>query len=109
MIKQLLIILAVGFQMLYADDSADSLFLNIGRKYALAGMSVYVFSEGKGDYRYSYGRRDISRNLPVNRQTKYRIASISKYVTATAIFILSDRGLLDLDASASNGCRLQCL
>jgi len=92
----------LGLQILSADDSADSLFWNIGQKYGLTGMSVHVFSQGKGEYRYSYGKRDIIRNLPVNSQTKYRIASISKYITAAAVFILADRELIDLDASASH-------
>jgi len=91
----------VGFQFLYAGEGADSMFWDIGRKYGLTGMSIHVFSEGKEDYQYSYGKRDIVRNLPVNSQTKYRIASISKYITAAAVFILADRDLIDLDASAS--------
>lgn len=102
MFKYLLLLVIAGFKMLCADNGMDSVFFNIGRNYGLTGMSVHVFSEGKGEYQYSYGKRDISRNLPVNSHTKYRIASISKYITAAAVFILADRELLDLDASASD-------
>ena len=43
------------------------------------------------------GQRDLAAALPVNDDTRYRVASISKLVTATAAMRLVERGELDLD------------
>lgn len=70
--------------------------------YNVVGMSVAVT---KGDtivYTKGFGLRDIARNLPVDDSTVYRIASISKMITATALMILYDQGWINLDADISN-------
>lgn len=70
--------------------------------YSVVGMSVAVT---KGDtlvYTKGFGQRDIARNLPVDDSTVYRIASISKMITATALMILYDQGWINLDADISN-------
>jgi len=79
--------------------------------YNLMGLSVATVCEGKITGTYHAGVRDFERNLPVNDNTKYRIASISKFVMTTAMMQLYDRKLLDLDEDVSNylGFRLRNL
>lgn len=43
------------------------------------------------------GYRDIARRLPMARDTLFRIASVTKIVTAIAAMMLVDDGLIDLD------------
>ncbi len=68
----------------------------------LMGLSVATVCDGKITGTYHAGLRDFERNLPVNENTKYRIASISKFVMTTAMMKLCDRKLLDLDEDVSN-------
>ena len=44
---------------------------------------------------------DASKNLPVNDQTKFRVASISKIITAIAVMQLAEQGKNDLNTDAS--------
>lgn len=69
--------------------------------YNLMGLSVATVCDGKITGTYHAGLRDFERNLPVNEDTKYRIASISKFVMTTAMMQLYDRKLLDLDEDVS--------
>ncbi|MCU0643374.1 MAG: serine hydrolase [bacterium] len=89
--------------LLFADDSRlDSLLLAISAKYQLAGMSVTVIKDTSVVFSRGYGLRDIGRNLATNNKTAYRIASISKMVTATAIMQLYEQRLFKLDDDVSS-------
>ncbi len=81
----------------------------IASEYDLAGLSVVALCDGVIAGEWYTGLRDVKRELPVNRETKYRIASISKLVLTTAMLTLCDEGLLDLDADAGDylGFRLR--
>ena len=74
----------------------------IRNDYNLMGISVATVCDGKVTGTYHAGLRDFERNLPVNENTKYRIASISKLVMTTAMMKLYDRKLLDLDEDVSS-------
>jgi len=69
--------------------------------YNLMGISVATVCDGKITGTFHAGLRDHERNLPVDENTKYRIASISKFVMTTAMMTLCDRKLLDLDEDVS--------
>lgn len=62
------------------------------------GMAAAVTRDGVVIWTGSAGYRDIDRKLPVDAETSFRLASVSKLVTATAAIVLHDRKLLDLDA-----------
>ncbi len=68
----------------------------------LVGLSVGVVSQGEVIFSHTAGQRDLSRNLPVNDSTLYRIASISKLVAATALMQLYEQGAFDLDDDVSD-------
>jgi CubicO group peptidase (beta-lactamase class C family) len=68
----------------------------------LMGMSVLFMCDGEIDGIYNYGIKDYTRDLAVDDSTMYRIASISKAITATGAMALVDQGLLDLDADISD-------
>src|SRR5207247_9763282 len=45
-----------------------------------------------------FGYADTERTTPVTRETQFRIGSVSKPLTATAVALLYEQGKLDLDA-----------
>jgi len=61
-----------------------------------AGVSVLVRREGKDLCFASAGMADIAAAKPVRRDAIFRLYSQSKPITAAAVMILADRGLLDL-------------
>lgn len=62
------------------------------------GMAAAVTRDGTLIWSGSAGYRDLERKLPVETETSFRLASVSKIVTATAAMVLYDRNMLDLDA-----------
>ena len=62
------------------------------------GMGAAVVRDGELVWSGSAGLRDVERGLPVEARTKFRLASVSKVVTATAAAQLAEQGALDADA-----------
>ena len=62
------------------------------------GFSAAVWHDGAVVWTGTAGLRDIEHGLPVTRDTRFRLASVSKLVTATAVAKLAEDGLIDLDA-----------
>ena len=65
----------------------------------LMGASILVYQENQGVYREEFGFSDISKNERMQRDSIFRMASMSKPITAVAALILVERGLLSLDDS----------
>jgi CubicO group peptidase (beta-lactamase class C family) len=68
----------------------------------LIGMSVAVVCNGTVADVYHYGQSDITRSIPVTDSTLYRVASISKSVTASALMKLFEQGYFTLDDNISD-------
>ena len=64
---------------------------------ALAGAATLVWRHGRVVQTASVGRRDLVTNLPVERDTIFRIASMTKPVTTVAALTLYDEGRFALD------------
>ncbi len=64
------------------------------------GLVVAVWHNGKPLLQHGYGYADLQRReAPDPDQTRFRIASISKPIAATALLHMVDEGLIALDAS----------
>jgi CubicO group peptidase (beta-lactamase class C family) len=63
----------------------------------LAGAATLVWRDGRVVHRASLGCRDLVTNLPVERDTIFRIASMSKPLTTMAALMLYDEGRFALD------------
>lgn len=61
-------------------------------------VSVAVVEHGEVILAETYGLADITAARPATPETAYALASITKPMTATAICVAADEGLLDLDA-----------
>ena len=67
----------------------------------LIGMSVAVVCNGEIKDIYHYGMSDLERRIEISDQTMFRIASISKTITASALMKLYEQGLFNLDDDIS--------
>lgn len=67
------------------------------KKWNIVGASVAIAKEGKLIYAKGYGYADTSLKIPTQPFNKFRIASISKLVTATAIMKLQEEGKLSVN------------
>lgn len=74
----------------------DELVRSIAEKNALVGLSVAVAVDGKLVDVRGLGWEDFFAGTPAGAETRYRWASISKPLTATAVLRLAARGF-DLD------------
>ncbi len=63
----------------------------------IAGAAVAVSSNGEPIYAKGFGVRDLCTKKPVDPNTIFGIASVSKSFTALAIMGLQDKGLLSVD------------
>src|ERR1700729_1248790 len=68
------------------------------------GVSVAVVENGQYEWASGFGFADVENNVPASEHTLFRLASISKSLTATAAMQLWERGRLDLDASVQKYC-----
>src|SRR5262249_41201914 len=76
----------------------DSAIQSILDKDKVPGLSVAVVANGQLSLARGYGLADIENNVPATDRTVYRLASISKMLTATAVMQLVEQGKLDLSA-----------
>ncbi len=68
------------------------------------GVSVAVVENGEYEWGSGFGLADAENNAPASEHTLFRLASISKSLTATAAMLLWERGRLDLDAPVQKYC-----
>src|SRR5829696_1060385 len=67
------------------------------RAFATPGLSVAIAAAGKLVWSESCGFADARRRLRVTAGTQFRIGSVSKGITATAVARLYQQGRLDVD------------
>ena len=70
-----------------------------------AGLAVGVVRDGSLAWFHGHGVADIRSGTPVDEHTVFRIASITKTITAVAVMQLWEQGLVDLDAPANDYLR----
>jgi CubicO group peptidase (beta-lactamase class C family) len=76
--------------------AVDALMADYARPHG-PGASVLVVHDGRVDLMRSYGRADVERATPVSRETNFRLASLTKQFTATAVMQLAADGKLRYD------------
>jgi CubicO group peptidase (beta-lactamase class C family) len=68
----------------------------------LAGAAAGVLCEDESAWSAGAGFADLARRTAANPATLYRVASITKTFTGTAVMQLRDAGRLELDEAAAN-------
>jgi CubicO group peptidase (beta-lactamase class C family) len=61
------------------------------------GACVLAIDHGKVVFEHGSGLADVETNTPCTPETNFRMASVSKQFTATAVMLLVDRGKLSVD------------
>ena len=90
-----------------AVDSLDKNLRHVQIANQVLGMSVVVVIGDSVVFNKGYGTADLGRNIAVTESTIYRIASISKSVTATALMQLYEQGRFALDDDISTAMGYQ--
>lgn len=80
--------------------SYDQTIAGLLLAFDVPGASVAVSRQGKLVYARGIGWIDRERTTPVQPDSLFRIASVSKPITAVAVLKLVEEGLIDLDAPA---------
>jgi serine beta-lactamase-like protein LACTB len=79
-------------------EAVDQAVMAQMHKQGLVGLSIGIIEEGEVAYTAGYGFANRDDKTPVDANTLYRWASISKPLTAVAAMQLVETGSLDLDA-----------
>src|SRR5256885_8695251 len=66
-------------------------------RYHVPGVAIGILHDGDEDIA-AYGVTNLEHPLPVDADTLFQIASITKTITATVVMRLVERGALDLDS-----------
>src|SRR6516162_7724496 len=75
----------------------DDMVLKFMADNQVPGAALAVAKDGKLVYARGFGHADKQLGLPVQPGMRFRIASISKPITAAAILWLIEMGLLNMD------------
>ena len=78
----------------------DQTIVNIMRQHKLPGGALAVAKGGRLVMAHGYGLADVEKNQPVRPDSLFRIASLSKPVTAAVFLRLVESGRLHLDDKA---------
>lgn len=76
----------------------DTLVTAFMARHGVPGLAAAVALGPERVWAQGYGLSDVENNVPVSERTMFRLASISKTVTAVAVLQLVEREKLDLNA-----------
>jgi len=77
------------------ESRVDSIFMDYTKGNS-PGAAVIVAKDGKILYQKCFGYANIQHRVPVKPETKFRIGSMGKQFTASAILKLQEQGLLSI-------------
>jgi CubicO group peptidase (beta-lactamase class C family) len=79
----------------------DSLLNNAVKNNEIPGAVVYISRNDKEVFYKAYGYRNLEKKIPMQKSDIFRMASMTKGLTAIAVLQLYERGLLFLDDKVS--------
>lgn len=83
------------------ENKAEAAIQQIMKENPVMGLSVAVVKNNKFIYSHSFGLKDAETNTPLTNDNIFRIASISKSFSATAILQLAEAKKVNLDQDVS--------
>ena len=83
------------------ENKAEAAIQQIMKENPVMGLSVAVVKDNKFIYTHSFGLKDVETNAPLTNENIFRIASISKSFSATAIMQLVEAKKVNLDQDVS--------
>ena len=85
-------------------EAIEVVVVNEIARRGIPGLSLAIGHEGELVFANGYGFADIENFVSARADTVYRLASLSKTITAVAALQLAEKGRLDLDAPARRHC-----
>lgn len=101
----LLLVISTPLFPLFAQDKTDKLVAGlqaIADEYKAVGVAVVVVKDNKPVYSQAIGYKNSETKEALTTQDLFRIASISKSFSATAVMQLVEQGRLNLNDDVSN-------
>jgi D-alanyl-D-alanine-carboxypeptidase/D-alanyl-D-alanine-endopeptidase len=86
--------------MMFQD--LDAIYARFQQAENIPGLVFGVVQDGQLAYAKGLGVAALDSKAPVGPETFFRIASMTKCVTALAVLLLRDRGMLSLDATLAS-------
>ena len=87
-----------------AERTIDELLTPTLTKYNIPGISVAIVEDGHLVYAKGFGTISLTADRRPSADTQYRVASVSKPLTATGVFQLVQDGTVKLDEPARQYC-----
>jgi CubicO group peptidase (beta-lactamase class C family) len=87
-----------------AGDAVRTAVLSEMGRRGIPGLSLAIVEDGAVRQEAAFGFADVENGVPARPETVYRLASVSKPMTAVATLRLAERGRLDLDAPVWRYC-----
>ncbi len=87
-----------------ARQQVDSAVAAIMTKYQATGIQAAIGIDDSLVWTGGSGWADLEDSVPVTARSLFRTASVTKWMTATAVMALVERGQLDLDAPVQRYC-----
>jgi CubicO group peptidase (beta-lactamase class C family) len=84
------------------ERKAEKQINSFMEKSSTVGLSVAVVKDNKVIYTHAFGKSSIEQNRELKTDDIFRIASISKSFTTTAVLTLVEKGNLSLDQDVSS-------
>lgn len=82
-------------------DGLDQNIRQLMQQYSIPGLALGITKGGKLVFAHGYGFADLESQTPVNPNTLFRLASVSKPLTASAADKLVEMGKLTYDTKRS--------
>lgn len=83
--------------VLASSEMVAQLYADFFKRNQMPGLVYGVVFDGELVFSGQFGYADIEKGVPADAGSLFRIASMTKSITATAIFQLRDAGMLRLD------------
>ncbi len=96
-----LVLLAFTLSSYGQKEKTEADIQAIMQQHNMVGLAVAVVKKGDIVYTRSFGLKDVERQTPLTDKDIFRIASISKSFTVTALMQLIEAGKLSLDDDVS--------
>lgn len=101
-VKLVILLLCISYLSDAQQSKVDDELVQLLTAHQAAGLSVAVVKQNKIIYAHSVGLQNIEENKSLQNEHLFRIASISKSFTATALLQLVEKGRISLNDDVSN-------
>lgn len=88
--------LIISSQVFAQSTGFEQKLKDVANKYEAVGLAVVIVKDGKPVYKHALGYKNLENKEPLTTDNLFRIASISKSFSATAIMQLVEQGKISL-------------